>query len=257
MRRLLLPLILLLILAAGSGGFAAYQLARPLPLVAPVRLLPESETLGGNPPQLPWPAQGSAAVGIMGMGPLAHSNDSRPHPIASITKIMTAYLTLLDHPLLPGDRGPAVTITSADVATYERELADGQSVVNVEAGETLDEYQLLQALLLPSGNNIADLLAVWDAGSIEGFAAKMNAKATELGMTSTHFVDASGVSPQTVSTAPDLILLAQTAMEDPVFADIVTQSQATLPVAGTVYNVDTALGRAGIVGIKTGSTPEA
>ncbi|MEA2641422.1 MAG: hypothetical protein QOF51_2816, partial [Chloroflexota bacterium] len=256
-RRILLPLVLIVLIALAGGGFVAYQLNRAVPALAATRSLPTVTQLDGTPPNLPWPTKGAAAVGIMGMGPLAHSQDVRPRPIASVTKIMTAYQVLIDYPLLPGDRGPTVTITTADVANYQRELADGQSVVFVQQGEQLTEYQLLQALLLPSGNNIAEVLAAWDAGSVDAFVANMNARATELGMTSTHFADASGVSPQTVSNAPDLILLTQAALDDPVFADIVSQQEATIPVAGTVFNVDTALGQNGIVGVKTGSTPEA
>jgi D-alanyl-D-alanine carboxypeptidase (penicillin-binding protein 5/6) len=101
------------------------------------------------------------------------------------------------------------------------------------------------------------MLAKWDGGTRDAFVAKMNAKAKELGMNSTRFADASGYSPQTVSTPSDLILLGQAAMRDPIFAEVVSQREATLPVAGRVFNVNTSLGIEGNVGIKTGSTPEA
>ncbi len=185
------------------------------------------------------------------------SGPKTPRPIASIAKVMTAYLVLTDHPLAPREPGPTVGVTAEDVRIFEADLADGQSVVPVVAGEQLTEYQLLQALLLPSGNNIADLLAKWDAGSREAFVAKMNAKAGEMGMSSTRFADASGYSPQTVSTATDLIILGQAAMREPVFAEIVAQQEAAIPVAERIFNVNTDLGRGGNIGIKTGSTPEA
>lgn len=85
----------------------------------------------------------------------------------------------------------------------------------------------------------------------------MNAKAAELGMTSSHFADASGYKPETVSTPSDLALLGQAALKDPVFAEIVAQREATLPVADRVFNVNTSVGQDGNIGIKTGSTPEA
>jgi D-alanyl-D-alanine carboxypeptidase (penicillin-binding protein 5/6) len=85
----------------------------------------------------------------------------------------------------------------------------------------------------------------------------MNARAADLGMASTHFEDPSGVSPKTVSTPSDLILLGRAATRDPVFSEIVAQREATVPVAGRVFNVNTSLGVEGNVGIKTGSTPEA
>lgn len=130
-------------------------------------------------------------------------------------------------------------------------------MVAVAAGESLDERQLLEGLLIPSSNNIADLLARWDAGSLSAFVAKLNARASALGMKKTHFADASGFSDQTVATPSDLVLAGQALMADPTLAEIVREAQVDLPVAGTAYNVDYALGTDGIVGIKTGSAPKA
>jgi serine-type D-Ala-D-Ala carboxypeptidase (penicillin-binding protein 5/6) len=112
-------------------------------------------------------------------------------------------------------------------------------------------------LLVPSGNNIADLLAVWDAGSVSAFAGKMNVRAAAAGLANTKYVDASGFSPNSVGTPSDLIKLAELAMQNPVFAEIVSQPEATLPVAGRVFNVDAALGQEGIIGVKTGSSSQA
>jgi D-alanyl-D-alanine carboxypeptidase (penicillin-binding protein 5/6) len=85
----------------------------------------------------------------------------------------------------------------------------------------------------------------------------MNARASTLGMNATHYVDVSGFSAASVSTPSDLIKLAQTAMRQPVLAQIVGQSQATLPVAGVIHNLDTLLGQGGVIGIKTGHTDQA
>jgi len=256
-RRLRNILLLVALLALASSVLLYYQWQQPLPALTAQPALSATMALGGEPPELPWPTTGAAAVGVAGLGSLAASADQRPRPIASLAKVMTAYLVLHDHPLRPGDRGPTVTVTADDVATYQQELADDQSVVPVAEGEQLTEYQLLQALLVPAGNNIAEILAAWDAGAVAAFVAQMNARAADLGMTATHFADPSGVAPQTVSTAPDLILLTQAAMADPTFAAIVTQEQVTLPLVGTVFNTNAALGQQGMVGVKTGSTPEA
>ena len=147
-----------------------------------------------------------------------------------------------------------VPVTGADAATYVAEKNQGQSVFPVAAGEQLSEYQALQALLVPSGNNIAELLAAWDAGSSGAFVDKMNARAGALHLTQTHFVDASGLSPQSVGSPEDLMALAQAALRDPVFAEIVAQPEATLPIAGRVFNVDGLVGQDGIIGVKTGSS---
>jgi D-alanyl-D-alanine carboxypeptidase (penicillin-binding protein 5/6) len=196
-------------------------------------------------------------VWVEGYGLVGAQGDEAPRPIASTAKIMTALLILEDHPLDSGQEGPSVTITAQDVADYQQDVSQGQSVVPVRAGEKLSELQLLQALLLPSANNIADVLAKWDAGSPEAFIAKMNARAAALGMTHTHYDDASGFSSKTVSTASDLLIVGMKAMADPVFRETVAMSQASLPVAGVVYNVNWVLGKDGNIGIKTGSTDEA
>lgn len=248
--------IIALVLLLGAGGFVASQYLRPLPAVA-VQPQVQAEREIGTAPSLPWPSKGSAAVWIEGFGLLGARGDESPRPIASTTKIMTALIILENHPLGPGQAGPEVTITPQDVADYQKAASQGQSVVPVAAGGKLTELQLLQALLLPSGNNISDILAKWDAGSKEAFIAKMNARAAALGMTRTRYDDASGFSAKSVSTSSDLVVLGAKAMADPVFRQTVAMAQATLPVAGVVYNVNSILGKDGNIGVKTGSTDEA
>ena len=166
---------------------------------------------------------------------------------------MTAYLVLRDHPLRPGEDGPTITFTDDDVADTDRRRGQEESVVSIAAGEQLTELQALQALLLPSANNIAAVLARWDAGSADRFVARMNATARSLGMTHTRYTDPSGYDDATVSTAADQVRIVDRAMRLPVFASIVATPSATLPVAGTVHNTNTLLGRDGFVGVKTGS----
>jgi D-alanyl-D-alanine carboxypeptidase (penicillin-binding protein 5/6) len=133
----------------------------------------------------------------------------------------------------------------------------GGSVVAVNYGEQISQYQALQALLLPSANNMADSLAVWAFGSLDAYNTYANNLAKTLGMDNTHIADASGFSDQTTSTARDLVILGQAAMQNEVLAEIVGQSSATIPVAGLVANVNTLLGNSGIIGIKTGNTDAA
>lgn len=202
---------------------------------------------------MPWPRVGAAAVGVSGLGLIATSGNEKPVPAASVAKVMTALIILEDKPLKKNDLGPSIVITDADVQRYQSEKAGQQSVVEVRAGEELPEFQALEGLLIPSGNNLAFTLANWDAGSVDGFVVKMNKRAKALGMNHTTFADAAGVSAQTVSTPSDLVTLGITAMKQEVLAQIVATSDAKLPIAGTVYNVDYALGQSGIIGIKTGS----
>lgn len=206
-----------------------------------------------EPVQLAWPREGQAAVAIEGLGTFVGPGESTPVPIASVAKVMTAYLVLRDHPIEPGEEGFTMQITPADVEDFRQRLESNQSVVPVEAGEVLSERQALEALLLPSANNIAVLLAVHVAGSVEAFAAEMNDAAAELGMTDTHYTDPSGMEETTVSTAADQLRLGRSAMSDPTFAEIVAMPSTVLPVAGEVANFNELVGHDGFVGIKTGS----
>jgi D-alanyl-D-alanine carboxypeptidase (penicillin-binding protein 5/6) len=236
------------------GGLLAFQLLRPLPAIAATTFLPATTRLGAIPPALPWPTTGSAALSVAGLGTIGTHGPQTALPLASTAKIMTGLVILEDHPLRLTEQGPIVPVTTADVASYLSEKNQGQSVFPVAAGERLSEYQALQALLVPSGNNIAELLAGWDAGSSVTFVDKMNAKASALHLTQTHYVDSTGLSPLSVGSPQDLIALAQSALNNPVFAEIVAQPEATLPIAGRVFNVNALVGQDGIVGVKTGSS---
>jgi len=207
-------------------------------------------------PSTVWPAQGQAAVQV-GQSPVQAGPNQHAAAIASVAKVMTAYLVLRDHPLRPGQDGPTITLTDADVADTDRRRGQQESVVSIAAGEQLTERQALEALLLPSANNIAAVLARWDAGSADRFVARMNATARSLGMTRTRYTDPSGYDDTTVSTAADQVRIVDRAMRLPVFASTVATPSATLPVAGTVHNTNTLLGRGGFVGVKTGSTAAA
>jgi serine-type D-Ala-D-Ala carboxypeptidase (penicillin-binding protein 5/6) len=212
--------------------------------------------VGGELSGTVWPTDGQAAVQI-GQSHVQAGPNQHAAPIASVAKVMTAYLVLRDHPLRLGQDGPKITPSEDDVADTDRRREQQESVVSIAAGEQLTERQALQALLLPSANNIAAVLARWDAGSVDRFVAWMNAAARSLGMTHTRYTDPSGYDDATVSSAADQVRVVDRAMRLPVFASIVATPSATLPVAGTVHNTNTLLGHDGFVGVKTGSTAAA
>jgi serine-type D-Ala-D-Ala carboxypeptidase (penicillin-binding protein 5/6) len=248
----------LLVVIAAIAALVHQLLPSSSPAASPFDV-PRSEHRGARaegPPSTVWPAYGQAAVQIrqstVQAGPNQHAA-----PIASVAKVMTAYLVLRGHPLQPGQDGPTITLTDADVADTDRRRRQQESVVPIAAGEHLTERQALQALLLPSANNIAAVLARWDAGSADRFVARMNATARSLGMTHTRYTDPSGYDDATMSTAADQVRIADRAMRLPVFASIVAMPSATLPVAGAVHNTNTMLGHNGFVGVKTGSTAAA
>lgn len=182
-----------------------------------------------------WPRDGQAAL-VLGDGRPAASPHERPAPIASLAKVMTAYLTLKRYPLSGAQDGFTSTITADQAQDAARDGAENQSVVAVRAGEQLTERQLLEALLIPSGNNIAWMLAARVSGSDARFVAEMNAEARALGMDHTIYTDPSGFDPGTVSTAADQLRVFRRAMRFAVFRQIVSMATVTLPVAGTLTN---------------------
>jgi D-alanyl-D-alanine carboxypeptidase (penicillin-binding protein 5/6) len=247
----------LLAAIAAIAGFLGYQLLATSSSTAPSSTeVLRSEHRGALDEALPstvWPADGQAAFVQGGQSQVRAGPNQHAAAIASVAKVMTAYLVLRDHPLPSGQDGPTITLTDADVADTDRRHRQQESVVFIAAGEQLTERQALQALLLPSANNIAAVLARWDAGSVDRFVARMNAVARSLGMTHTRYTDPSGYDDATMSTAADQVRVVDRAMRLPAFASIVATPSATLPVAGTVHTTNTLLGHKGFVGVKTGS----
>ncbi len=242
-----------LVVLLGVVVLGALNYVRPVPVLHP-RTLQAANVTMGQAPTLAWPEGTEDAIGVAGLGVLAQSPSQTPEPTGSVAKVMTALVALQKLPLAPGRQGPSITITGADQALQEQAAAAGESTVPVTAGEMLTEYQVLQGMLIPSGNNLAVLLADWAFGSTGAALTAMQAEAQALSLQGSDFTDPSGFDPTTVSTPADLVRLGTKAMRNPVIAEIVAQSEVTLPVAGTLKNVNSVLGQASIVGIKTGNT---
>jgi serine-type D-Ala-D-Ala carboxypeptidase (penicillin-binding protein 5/6) len=240
-----------LLCGTGTGVWAS---TRPLPQISGNAVY--EQPISKKVP-IDWPKKGQAAIGAQGYGVLETTRIQAPLPTASVAKVMVALCVLHKYPIEVGHSGETLTLTKNDVAIYNKELARNGSVVRVKAGEKISEYDALQALLLPSANNMAATLAIWAFGSEQQYLDYANNLAKTMGMIQTHFSDASGFSPKTVSSAEDLIVLGQTAMKQPVIAEIVAKDSAILPVAGQVKNVNSLVGKNGIIGIKTGNTDEA
>lgn len=253
--------VLLVALVVSGGSGPATPQVPPRPHLH-ATLAGSRDVPPGDPP-LPWPAAGQAAVAIPELGYTAQSGPEHPVPVASMTKVMTAYVVLQDHPLAGAAPGPPITITPADAANYDTDVVTTQASVLVSAGEVLTERQALEGLLVHSANNLAFALACWDAGSLPAFLAKMNATAATLGMTQTHFADASGFTAGSVSTPADLLKVTEAAMALPAFAQSVAMPAVTLPVAGTVPTYTPMLPGGstgptpGVVGVKSGFTTAA
>lgn len=240
------------LLMIGMAGYYRYQRPLPNPTFTPTKLV-QANSL----PKIAWPAFGQAAVGTVEDNLLAENNTDKPVPIASVAKVITALVVLDAKPLKLDQTGPAITLTAADEALYHSYIAKGGSVSGVTAGSTITEYEALQAVMLPSSNNISETVTNWAFGSQQKYVEAANKYLKKQGFTKTTVADSSGFSPQTVSTASEIVRIGVIAMNNPVLAQISAQKEAASGVSGPITNVNRMLGVNGTVGIKTGNTDEA
>ena len=182
---------------------------------------------------------------------------------ASTTKLMTA-LIALEY----GNPDDVVTVTNEAIdGLYE--LGSASYLLN---GEQISFMDLMRYLLIGSGNDAANALAIHVSGSVEGFVDLMNNKAQELGMTNTHFVNPHGLhNEEHYTSARDLLTLTKVVMENEIIADLVAQDELVLPVTNkhdrttTKYTTNHLLTNKstgeyyyeGAIGIKTGTTTPA
>ncbi len=170
--------------------------------------------------------------------------------MASITKIMTAVVAMEN-----SDLNEEVTVPSDSRSI-------GESTSYLRAGEKLPMSELLEALLVKSGNDAAIAIAEHVSGDEDRFVALMNAKAGELGLSHTRFANPHGLdAPGHYSSASDLSVLARYAMSKPEFRRIVGERYAMIDHASgarRVENTNLLLGNYdGAIGIKTGWTSDA
>ncbi|WP_052864672.1 D-alanyl-D-alanine carboxypeptidase family protein [Streptomyces niger] len=248
------PLALLLLLV-----FVIVQAVRPLPDPGLTLTSDATYSFDGSKPSMPWPSEGQAYVDVSGLGPIGSYGEQKPVPIGSVAKTMTAYIIMRDHPLKPGKPGKKIRIDKQAEEDGKKGAGHGDESVldTVKEGDTISQKDALSAVMIPSANNIARLLARWDAGSQEAFVKKMNATAKELGMKNTTYTDPSGLIETTVSTAEDQVKLGKKAMEMPALVDITKLPSWTDPSGKQWRNYNTLPPYNNAIGLKTGSTSKA
>lgn len=248
-------LLLVGVVFSGAATVGYYRYNQPIdpPAVSEVLQIQDGSAL---PVEIGWPAHAQASIGTVEDGILASEPNQEPRPTASTAKIIAVLTILKEKPLAPGESGPLITMTARDMAIYNDYFAAGGSLVAIQVGEQLSQYQMLQGILIRSGNNLADSLAIWAFGSLSKYQIAAQKLVDELGMTNTTVgLDASGLSPTTTSTAEDLTRLGIAAMKNEVVREIIRQPISNLPVDGTKPSTNWMLGQNGVVGIKTGSLP--
>jgi D-alanyl-D-alanine carboxypeptidase (penicillin-binding protein 5/6) len=238
------------------AGLASWNVLRPIAAVAitqnQITIAPQTTA------DLAWPGVGEAAVEVKGITPLLTHGIEKAVPTASMAKVITALVVLQKYPLASAkDLGQTITLSQADVDIYNAYVAQDGSVVRVAPGEQLNEYQALQAMLLPSANNVADSFAIWAFGSLDAYKVAAQAYLKSLGLNDTTIgADASGLDPGTTSTPSDMVRIGEQAISNPALADIMAQRTATIPIEGQIFNVNADLGKSGIFGIKTGNSDQ-
>lgn len=247
-------LLLLALLFVGAAGF------RPVGLTDG-GLPPSVLTAGGadalaGPAPAPVGARAALLLDYASGQVLFEQRADEPLPPASTTKLMTALLAVES-----GRYFDPVTIEASDLV--------GGSSMGLAAGETINLRDLLDGLLIASGNDAAVAIARHLGARLPGpgrpvgrFVARMNARAAELGMRATTFRNPEGFDePGHVMSARDLATLAQAALRQPVIAQIVATPATTVRSSKRSYALratNQLLGRyPGVLGVKTGTTEAA
>lgn len=181
---------------------------------------------------------------------LFEKNAFSKRAMASTTKIMTAILTIESGKL------------NDTVEVSKKAASIGGSVLGLKTGDKLSLNDLLYGLMLRSGNDAAVQIAEYLGGSVEGFASMMNEKAKELNLVNTHFVTPHGLdNPEHYTTAYELAVLTDYAMNNKTFAKIVNTKQCSISINGnqkSINNTNELLGVLnGVNGVKTGFTNNA
>ena len=178
---------------------------------------------------------------------LLGKNENSKKKMASTTKIMTATIII-----------EKCNLTDT-IEISKQAAGTGGSRLGLKTGDKITVLDLLYGLMLRSGNDAAVALAEYAGGDINGFAELMNAKALELGLTNTHFETPHGLdSNEHYTTAYELALLSNYALDNPTFAKIVGTKNYTITINGSpkaLSNTNELLGNMeGVYGIKTGFT---
>jgi D-alanyl-D-alanine carboxypeptidase (penicillin-binding protein 5/6) len=180
-------------------------------------------------------------------------------PMASTTKMMTALIVVEDHVEDHSDLKAKVTVGQRAAALS---ATTGGSSINLQEGESLTLEQMLNGMLISSGNDAAVALAEYDAGSVKAFVGKMNQKAHTLGLTNTHYANPHGLDEKGhYTSAMDNAKLGTEVMKHGKIREIVDRYEYTIP--GTqgprhLVNTNDLLDSVPcITGIKTGSTDDA
>lgn len=257
LRRLAATLTVTAVLLLSGGYLAAAGLA-PLPALKATPSVDRTAQVGASAKHLQAELDAIAeptAVGWAGSDRVFTNDGSTPHPIASITKLVTVLVCLEQRPLAPGAAGETYTWTAADQQIQARLQAMLAVVFPTKAGTRISESDMLKLILLPSANDYATVYANWVFGDNEHFVAAAAKWARDHGLKSLTVVEPSGIEAGNRASAADLVRLGRIALENPTLLEYTGMRSAVIPGIGKVVNGNPMLSRAtGVIGFKTGTT---
>lgn len=237
-----------------SIGVLFWQLVLPF---QPTETLPTSE-IGRYVPAIQAEDEPTLVVGARAAlvedantrTQLYAKNKDQSLPIASLTKLMTAYIIVRDKS--PDD----IVVIPDEVKTVQ---GGENATINLAVGDRVKMRDLLQAALIPSANDAAIALAVWHSGSVENFVSEMNQTAQQLALSSSKFTNPTGLDPNgSQASAQDLALLTHFALSDPLIEQYVSRTSGGFrSESGRPYafvSTNQLLSQKGVKGVKTGYT---
>lgn len=181
------------------------------------------------------------------------ANSEEAVPIASLTKLVTALVSLEHQPFKAGTDGPSYTVGANDAGLRAEVLRQDGIVHDTPEGLQLTTRQMLELMLLPSSNNYAISYAEWTFGSREAFVAAAADWAESHELATLRIVEPSGLSSGNVAAPADMVKIARLALEHPVISEIVAEQQADIPGIGLIESTNPLIGEPGIIGLKTGT----
>lgn len=260
-RRRITGLVVTLVIVALVGGYVGYTLTAPVGAAAATTRVP-----GVVPPaaaSLVMSPEGASAVTVTGgdgylppeaAGIWATSGGDEPRPIASITKLITAFVILQAKPLSGvDDAGPTITFDKDDHELYDKYYVLGATIAEMPTGSRMTEHDALETMLIASASNYAEAVAYWAFGSQSAFVAATQTWLAANGLTHTTIVEPTGIDARNTSTPTDMIALARLAMANPIIARIAATQVLSVPGIDPMSNTNNLLGSHGITGLKTGT----
>ena len=248
----------LAMIAIDAGAVTRFSVPPPTPVPPHGKPSPFPTSLAtpSDPTREPTVPAAAALLADLDTGQVLYAKDPvEPRPIASVTKVMTALLTLEE---LPMDH----IVRIDPQAVFRRDDYGSSSTLGLRAGERVTVENLLYGLLLGSANDAADALAIAVDGSVPAFVRHMNTRASQLGMRQTRFFSASGLDDRGHSTPRDLLRLVRHMDENDAFTAITATRFRRIPGPGgrdrVIQNRNALLWLYdGTFGTKTGTTDEA